>query len=91
MCVEELEAILDAPRSSTAYHKEAHSLPFVLDCWAENPFASDQELVGLNTQEVMSKKSSQLSLVHDKGLYVEYVLEKDHAITHTLQCNKLLT
>ena len=74
ICVEEFEATLDAPSSSTAYHKEAHSLqfkyksdvlPFVEIVMHKIPLLVIKNLWDPTHQRLwlMSKKSSQLSLV----------------------------
>ena len=86
-CVEEFEAVLDTPRSSTAHHEEAHSLQVkyrkdVLS-FVEiveqlgNPFATTgQELVALDTQAVMEQEVvTSLSRVHEVGkdLHAQYI------------------
>ena len=106
--IKEFEAVLNTPNSSTAHHEEAHSLQIkykkdVLSFFETveqmgNPFATGQELVALDTQDVMEQDViTSLSRVHEVGkeLHAQYVLQTLDQVTvpltNTLRRNKILT
>lgn len=107
--VQEFEAVCDPPPTSTVHHEEGHSLQtkFQKDVQSfiqvlgelGNPFlATSQELVALDTQNVMEPAVvDSLSQIHETGkiCHTTYVqkrlVEATVPVSDTLKRNKLLT